>query len=157
VDIKIRIGKTRIVITIGPYAFKVIRIRFFDFTYKLIKLHYDKIKFGDIVAYKTLRRHSRILLFKDMFIACLLANYREYQYWNSATIKKEDYVPTLFTLLYIINVQERDDVADINTKLIAPAHNRCCGRTKLSDELKYLDNISKTGRILDYGNKRVTS
>ena len=43
-DIKIRIGKTRIVVIIGFYAFKIVRIRLFDFICKLIKLHYQKIK-----------------------------------------------------------------------------------------------------------------
>ncbi len=156
---KIRIGKTRIVIIIGCYAFKVVRVRCFDFICKIIKLHYHKIKFGNEFAYKKLHRHSRTQLLRDMFLACFLANYREHRNWKRLEENEKClYVPTLFTMFYIINIQERDDVASPQNKhkFIAYAHNRKCGQPVI-DELNQIDNKSANGRILDYGHTNVTA
>ena len=156
-NIKIRVGKTRIVIILESYVFKVVRLRFFDFTYKLIMLYYHKIKFNNEIAYQRLHRSSRTQLFKDMFVECFLANYRECKLWNNPLIEKERYVPTLCTIFYIINVQERAHTKDNIHKLLSRAHSRQCGQKFTKSELDYPDNLSKNGRILDYGSINTTT
>ena len=148
---KIRIGKTRIVIVTGSYAYKIVRIRIIDLICKLLKLEYNRRKFGDEIAFKRLHRHSRTQLFKDMLWACFRANYTEYHRWKECP-DYTLYVPTLFTFFYIINIQERDDVKkDYSNKLIASAHNRKCGELAFLNETSHSDNVATSGRILDYG------
>ncbi|MFA6184274.1 MAG: hypothetical protein WC682_04195 [Parcubacteria group bacterium] len=148
---KIRIGKTRIVIVTGSYAYKIVRIRIFDLICKLLYLEYDRRRFGDKIAFKRLRRHSRTQLLTDMLWACFRANYTEYHRWKRCPDYTR-YVPTLFTFFYIINIQERDDVEkDYSNKLIASAHNRKCGELAFLSEISHSDNIATSGRILDYG------
>ncbi|MDX9913697.1 MAG: hypothetical protein RBS77_03905 [Candidatus Moranbacteria bacterium] len=85
-----------------------------------------------------------------MLLACFMANYREYQNWKNCPNSKK-YVPTLFTFFYLVNIQERDDVMkDYSNKIISLAHNRRCGESPFS-EMLHLDNLSASGRILDYG------
>lgn len=150
-NLKIRIGKTRVVIIFGEYVYKIVRLRLIDFLFKWIKLEYERKKFGDLIAFKNMRRHTRSQLAKDMFCACFLANYREYNRWkeNPDSIK---YVPTLFTFFYLFNIQEREDVEkDYSDKLISLAHNRRCEYSSFANEEEHLDNFSVSGRILDYG------
>jgi len=157
-DVKIRVGKTRIVVIAGFYALKIIRFRLLDFTCKFIKLHYEKVAIGNELAYKNLHRDSRKQLFKDMLLACFIANYREYELWNSCPSKEKlRYVPTLFTLFYIINVQERANTTYDTDKLLASAHTRKCGQLTGIDELKQPDNLSESGKILDYGSINTTT
>lgn len=150
-NFKIRIGKTRVVIIFGKYVYKVARVRLIDFLCKWIKLEYERKKFGDIIAFKNLRRHTRSQLMKDMFCACFLANYLEYNRWKGNPDPTK-YVPTLFTFLYFLNIQEREDVKkDYSDKIISLAHNRQCEYSPLVNEEDHLDNFSVSGRILDYG------
>jgi hypothetical protein len=150
-NFKIRIGKTRVVIIFGKYVYKIIRLRLFDFIIKWIKLEYERKKFGDFIAFKNMRRHTRSQLAKDMFYACFLANYREYNCWKES-LDSTKYVPTLFTFFYFFNIQEREDVKrDYSDKIISLAHNRKCAYYPPTDESRHLDNLSLSGRILDYG------
>jgi len=149
-NLRIRMGKTRIVVIFGSYAYKLVRFRLIDLLLKWLRLEYERIKFGDRIAYRNLRRHSRTQLLKDMLLACFMANYREYQGWKNCP-NSEKYVPTLFTFFYLVNIQERDDVMkDYSNKIISLAHNRRCGEL-LFNEMLHMDNLSASGRILDYG------
>lgn len=152
--IKIRVGKTRIVVVCGSFAYKFVRIRLFDLICKWAKLEYEKIAIGHEIAYKNLRRHSRTQLITDMLMECFLANYREYHRWHGCMIDKKKYVPTFFTFFYLVNIQERDDACEKNIKFISSAHDRRCGDSDPLQEMHYRDNFSSiTGRIIDYGGK----
>jgi hypothetical protein len=114
-------------------------------------LEYERIVFGDKIAYAHAKRHTRTQLFKDMLCACFQANYREHTHWRRCPDAKK-FVPTIFTFFYFINIQERDEVAqDHSHKFISSAHGRKCGDHAETDEIIHVDNFTATGRILDYG------
>ena len=93
-----------------------------------------------------------------MLLACFVANYRESRLWNSCSPEeKMRYVPTLFTFFYVINIQECARVSYSTNKLLASAHNRKCGQLSTVAELQHPDNLSKSGRILDYGSIDTTA
>ena len=147
-NLKIRIGKTRIAIIYNENVYKIIRFRLWDLTKKWIRLEVEKKMYGHVVAYNNLKRHSRKQLIRDMLFVCFHANYTEYSHWKKDP-DEDKYVPTLFTFLYIINVQKRVEVLqDYSNKLISAAHSRKCG---MIDNNPHLDNYAKDGRILDYG------
>lgn len=104
---KIRIGRARIVIIFGSYAYRIARFRIVDLILRLIRLEYEIIKFGNKFAFRDFGHFKRIQLAKDMLWAGLSINRKEYQYWK----KHAQNLPLMFTFFYIINIQERDDMA----------------------------------------------
>ncbi len=150
-DIKIRIGKTRIVVICGSFAYKIVRFRLYDLLCKWVKLEYEKRKYDNKTAYVNVKRHTRKQLITDMLIACFRANYTEHEHWRRCP-NADKFVPTLFTFFYLINIQERDEVArDYSNKFISSAHNRKCGDYLLGDDSLHIDNFTVAGRLLDYG------
>jgi hypothetical protein len=111
-------GKNRAVILIGPYAVKIAKL---NLSYSLRRT-VDILRSGQtrekIVEWKRDRNLSLLGVVCESLFCGVMSNMREY--YCSRNHSDFELMPTLWTFLYLVNVQRRGIVATERTKLGHP-------------------------------------
>lgn len=111
-------GKTRAVILIGPFAFKVARIGFDYALRRCFAILWAGQTREKIVEWERDRNLSVFGVLRECLGTGILSNKREYQ--RSRNHADFNLMPTLWTFFYLVNVQRRGHAVSDETRLDHP-------------------------------------